>query len=131
MPGTAEECKAQGNAALQAGRISEAIEHYSAAIRKDGTSHVYYSNRSAAYLKQGNAAKALEDADSCLGLNPGFAKGYSRRGAALHALKRYNDSVGAFEEGLAKFPSDAGLTSGLASVKKEKDFDMVEEKKSD
>jgi stress-induced-phosphoprotein 1 len=56
-----------------------------------------------------------------LGLNPGFAKGYSRRGAALHALKRYNDSVSAFEEGLLQFPSDAGLTAGLTSVKKEKE----------
>lgn len=82
---------------------------------------MYYSNRSAAYLKQGNASNALEDAKACIGLNPDFSKGYSRKGAALHSLKRYNDSIAAYEEGLAKFPDDKGLESGLESVKRDKD----------
>ena len=117
----APQWKAKGNAALQAGKTSEAIEAYSKAIDLDGANHVYFSNRSAAYLKQGNANNALEDAKSCIGLNPDFSKGYSRKGAALHALKRYNDSIAAYEEGLAKFPDDKGLTSGLESVKRDKD----------
>lgn len=106
---------------MQAGKTTEAIEFYTKAIRADGTNHVYFSNRSAAYLKHGDANNALEDANACLGLNPEFSKGYSRKGAALHALKRYNDSIAAFEEGLAKFPDDAGLKNGLAAVQKEKD----------
>ena len=116
-----QQWKAKGNAALQAGKTSEAIEAYSKAIDLDGANNVYFSNRSAAYLKQGNANNALEDAKSCIGLNPDFSKGYSRKGAALHALKRYNDSIAAYEEGLAKFPGDKGLTSGLESVKRDKD----------
>jgi stress-induced-phosphoprotein 1 len=63
----------------------------------------------------------LEDAIACIGLNPNFSKGYSRKGAALHALKRYNDSIAAYEEGLAKFPDDAGLKKGLEDVKREKE----------
>jgi len=112
--------KAQGNAALQAGKVSEAIDFYTKAINTDGTNHVYYSNRSAAYLKKGDAVNALSDAESCLGLKPDFAKGYSRKGAALHGLKRYNDSIAAYEEGLNKFPNDKGLVSGLEEVKKSK-----------
>lgn len=118
---TAEEWKAKGNAALQAGKTSDAIEAYSKAIDLDGANHVFFSNRSAAYLKQGNASNALDDAKSCIGLNPDFSKGYSRKGAALHALRRYNDSIAAYEEGLAKFPGDRGLASGLESVKRDKD----------
>ncbi len=87
----------------------------------DGANHVYFSNRSAAYLKQGNGNNALEDANSCIALNPGFSKGYSRKGAALHALKRYNDSIAAYNEGLAKFPTDAALKRGLEDVTREKD----------
>ena len=113
--------KAKGNAALQAGNMTEAIEFYTKAIRADGSNHVYFSNRSAAYLSHGDANNALEDANACLGLNPEFAKGYSRKGAALHALKRFNDSIQAYEAGLAKFPDDAGLKKGLAGVQKEKD----------
>eukprot|EP00522_Entomoneis_paludosa_P015465 CAMPEP_0172443494 /NCGR_PEP_ID=MMETSP1065-20121228/3741_1 /TAXON_ID=265537 /ORGANISM="Amphiprora paludosa, Strain CCMP125" /LENGTH=582 /DNA_ID=CAMNT_0013193751 /DNA_START=60 /DNA_END=1808 /DNA_ORIENTATION=- len=121
---TAEEFKAKGNAALQAGNTSEAIEFYSKAINADGSNHVYFSNRSAAYLKMGDANNALEDANSCIGLNPDFAKGYSRKGAALHALKRYNDSIAAYDEGLQKFPNDAGIKKGMDDVKREKENPM-------
>jgi stress-induced-phosphoprotein 1 len=116
-----DQFKAKGNAALQAGNHSQAIEYYSKAINLDGANHVYYSNRSAAYLSAGDANNALEDANACLGLNPDFSKGYSRKGAALHALKRYNDSIAAYEQGLAKFPDDAGLKKGLEQVKRDKD----------
>jgi len=118
---TAEECKALGNKALLAKNFSEAIGHYTSAINMDGSNHVYYSNRSAAYLSKGDAQNALEDAEACIGLNPSFAKGYSRKGAALHSLKRYNDSIEVYELGLEKFPEDKGLKSGLDSVKREKD----------
>ena len=105
---------------MQANKLAEAIENYSKAIQLDGGNHVYYSNRSAAYLAHGDANNALEDANSCIGLKPDFAKGYSRKGAALHALKRYNDSIAAYELGLAKFPGDPGLTKGLDDVQREK-----------
>lgn len=118
---SAEEFKAKGNAELQKGNTTQAIEYYSKAIHADGTNAIYYSNRSAAYLKQGNASNALSDADSCIALKPDFAKGYSRKGAALHGLKRYNDSTKAYEDGLEKFPDDKGLVSGLEQVKQEKD----------
>jgi stress-induced-phosphoprotein 1 len=72
-------------------------------------------------LSKGDAINALEDAEACLGLNPDFAKGYSRKGAALHALKRYNDAINAYQKGLNKFPNDPGLTKGLAEVKRDKD----------
>jgi stress-induced-phosphoprotein 1 len=118
---TAEEYKAKGNEALLSKNYSSAIENYTHAINIDGSNHVYYSNRSAAYLSKGDANNALEDANACIGLNPTFAKGYSRKGAALHALKRYNDSVKAYEEGIDKCGQDKGLISGLESVKKERD----------
>mmetsp|Transcript_477 Transcript_477/g.718 ORF Transcript_477/g.718 Transcript_477/m.718 type:complete len:596 (-) Transcript_477:84-1871(-) len=118
---TAEEHKALGNTALVAKKFSEAIKHYTDAINVDGTNHVYYSNRSAAYLSKSDATNALNDADACIGLNPDFAKGYSRKGAALHALKRYNDSIKAYEQGLEKFPADQGLMNGTEAAKKARD----------
>jgi len=117
---TAEDFKAMGNKALVAKNFSEAIEHYTAAINLNGSNHVYYSNRSAAYLSKSDAVNALEDAQACIGLNADFAKGYSRKGAALHSLKRYNDSIAAYEEGLQKFPGDKGLLNGMEAAKKAK-----------
>ncbi len=37
----------------------------------------------------------------------------------MHALRRYNDAIAAFEEGLKIAPGDAALIKGLESVKKE------------
>jgi stress-induced-phosphoprotein 1 len=118
---SAEDFKAKGNAALQAKKFTEAIECYTKSINLDGSNEIYYSNRSAAYLSMGDAQNALNDAIACIGLNPNFTKGYSRKGSALHALKRFNDSIAAYEEGLSKFPDDQGLKSGLEAAKKAKE----------
>ena len=80
MAEEAEQFKTAGNKALQAGNLTEAIENYTKAINCDGTNHVYYSNRSAAYLKKGDGNNALEDAKSTIAINPEFSKGYSRKG---------------------------------------------------
>jgi hypothetical protein len=45
-------------------------------------------------LSQGDAHNVLlEDVISTIAINPEFSKGYLRKGAALHVLKRYNDVV--------------------------------------
>lgn len=43
---------------------------------------------SAAHLSNGNATKALEDAGMCIKANSSWAKGFARKGAALHKLRR-------------------------------------------
>merc|ERR1740136_266826 len=112
---------AKGNTAFQAKNFSEAIEHYTSAINIDGANHMYYHNRSFAYSLKGDNLIALKDANSCIGLKPKFAKGYLRKGAALHELKRYNDSISAYEAGLVECPGDKEILSGLDSVKKQKE----------
>ena len=83
----AEGFKDAGNKALQSGNATAAIENYTKAINADGTNHVYYSNRSAAYLKNGDGNNALEDAVSTIAINPGFSKGYSRKGGEFSRFK--------------------------------------------
>ena len=46
-------------------------------------------------------------------------KGYSRKGAALHALKQYDESIEAYEKGLEKFPGDESLSRSLGTIMKE------------
>lgn len=59
---------------------------------------VYFSNRSAAYLKLGDAkSKALKDAERCMELAPEWSKAFSRLGAAQHALGRYDAAVQTFK----------------------------------
>jgi stress-induced-phosphoprotein 1 len=103
---------------LQNKEFDNAIEAYTKAIELDSTDHVFFSNRSAAYLSKGDAINALADGEKCIEISPQWAKGYTRKGAALHSLKRYDDAVKAYQDGLKIAPSDAGLTSGLNEVKK-------------
>ena len=114
----AAEWKAKGNAALTAGQFDTAIEAYSKAIELDSSDHVFYSNRSAAYLSKGDAELALQDGEKCVELSPAWPKGHGRKGAALHALRRYDDATAAYNAGLTVAPDDAGLKSGLAEVQK-------------
>ncbi|KAG5188523.1 hypothetical protein JKP88DRAFT_197773 [Tribonema minus] len=117
---TAEELKAKGNAAQQAGNFEEAIDFYSQAIALDGSNHIFYSNRSASYLSKGDADSALQDAEKCIEVKPDWPKAYTRKGAALHSLRRYDDAIAAYEAGAAVAPADDGIKRGLAEVQKAK-----------
>ncbi len=117
---SAAQFKEQGNKFLQAKQFDEAIKAYTEAINIDPKEHVFFSNRSAAYLSKGDAINALSDGERCVSLNPSWAKGYSRKGAALHALRRYDDAISAYQAGLSVAPNDDGLKSGLADAEKAK-----------
>ena len=74
-----------------------------------------YSNRSAAYLKQGHAVLAMSDAHECIALKPDYYKGYSRLGAAYLSLQQYESAIATFQQGLWKCPPQEALQKGLAA----------------
>lgn len=118
------ELKTQGNASFAAKDYESAIKHYSdaiAAAEQSGETegvHVLYSNRSASYAGLKNWAQALEDAELTIQANPSFAKGYGRKGSALHGARKYDEAVEAYKAGLEKNPDDAALKKGLADVER-------------
>ena len=69
------------------------------AIDIDPDNHIYYSNRSAAYMKMNYISKALWDAEKCVSLSPQWAKGYNRLGVAQQALGRFDAAVSTFKRG--------------------------------
>jgi stress-induced-phosphoprotein 1 len=72
-----------------------------------------YSNRSAAYCSSKEYQKALEDADKTIELKADWAKGYSRKGAALHGLGKMEEAIQAYNSGLKIDPNNAQLKKGL------------------
>ena len=89
----AQDAKERGNEAYQKKDYVEAIRSFSEAITLQPGNHVLYSNRSAAYLAQGESkSKALHDAEKCVGSAPEWAKGYARLGASQHGLGRFADA---------------------------------------
>lgn len=101
---------------------------FTEAIEIEPTNHILYSNRSAAYASKKEWAGALEDAEKVTEIKPDWAKGWGRKGAALHGKGDLIGALDAYEEGLKVDPNNAQNKSGLASVKKAIDAEAKEGK---
>lgn len=93
-------------------------EKFTEAIAIQPENHILYSNRSAAYASKRDYTNALKDAEKTTELKPDWAKGWGRKGAALHGEGDLLAANDAYEEGLKLDANNAQLKSGLASVKK-------------
>ncbi|KAM6907029.1 stress-induced-phosphoprotein 1 [Xenentodon cancila] len=108
--------KDQGNKALSAGNIDDAVRCYTEALALDPSNHVLFSNRSAAYAKKGNYESALQDALQTIKIKPDWGKGYSRKAAALEFLGRLEDARVTYQEGLRQEPNNQQLKEGLQNI---------------
>lgn len=114
---TADELKAKGNAALQSEKFDDAIKFYSEAINLDPKNHILFSNRSAAYAKVKKYSESLQDAEKTIELKKDWPKGYSRKGAALELLNRYDEAIKVYEEGLKYDSNNEQLKEALKHCK--------------
>ena len=97
--------KTEGNLHFSAGDYSPALPLYSEAIEmlegagQDAELATILCNRSVAYLKLGQSASALTDAERAGALSGG--KAHYRRAEALSSMRRYDEALEAFEAALA------------------------------
>lgn len=120
-----EELKRRGNAAFQQKAFEEAEALYSRAVEVNAgrdplrNQHVFLANRSAARCAMGKAASALADAEACVALDAGYAKGYFRQAQALSALKRFQEAQGVLERARELEPSNKSVGALLAKVQEQ------------
>lgn len=93
------------------------MRYFTEAIQVDAQNHVLYSNRSAAFASLGRYDEALADAEQVTTLKPDWPKGYSRKGAALHGLQRWDDAIATYQAGLAVDANNEQLKQGLADAR--------------
>jgi stress-induced-phosphoprotein 1 len=110
------EAKDKGNEAFKAQRYEEAIKWFSEGLKLDPNNHVLLSNRSACYVKTGKLQEALDDANKVIALKPDWARGYSRKGAALHAMERYEEAKEAYKKALELEPNNEQIKQSLQEV---------------
>ncbi|PHH87457.1 hypothetical protein CDD83_8849 [Cordyceps sp. RAO-2017] len=115
---SADELKALGNKAIADKNFDDAIDKFTQAIALQPENHILYSNRSAAYASKKQWDNALQDAEKTTEIKPDWAKGWGRKGAALHGKGDLLGANDAYEEGLKHDASNAQLKSGLSSVQR-------------
>ena len=94
-PEEAEAKKNEGNQALKAGKVDEAIALYSEAIEMN-KNEAMFTNRAMAYIQKKKYKEALFDCEQALYLNPAFAKAHVRAYACYVAqgfLEKAQESV--------------------------------------
>lgn len=98
--------KEKGNAAFKGKQWNKAVNYYSEAIKLNGTSATYYSNRAAAYLELGCFQQAEGDCSKTISLDKKNVKAYLRRGTAREALLCYNEALQDFKHALVLEPQN-------------------------
>lgn len=116
----AEEMKIKGNTAINSKDYENAVKFYSEALQlsADGpNSHVYYSNRAAAYCHLNRYQDAVDDCHSSLALSPDYVKAYSRLGLANFFLEHFQDAVEAYERALELEPDNKATQESLRQAR--------------
>lgn len=98
--------KSLADTAFRSKNYKEAIEEYSNSIAFDPEFHILYSNRSAAYLANGEKSRALQDAKKCVQLKPEFVKGHGRLAASMMSLGRWNEARNVYKHILSNLDKD-------------------------
>jgi tetratricopeptide (TPR) repeat protein len=107
--------KQQGNQCVRNANFTEAILHYSHAIKLNGIDPILYSNRSLAFLKLKQIYYANEDADKTIELKPDWVKGHFRKAEALCAAGSYDMALLSYGRALRLQPSDAVIIHSAKS----------------
>ncbi|KAL7464937.1 hypothetical protein ACHAXS_005269, partial [Conticribra weissflogii] len=111
---------------MQQKRFEDALDCYSAALElaPDGpNSHVYHSNRAAAFLSLNDCESSIRDSEKALSLKPDYAKAHARLGLAYFVSGRYEEAVRAYEEALEHDPENEWCKGHYEQAKLKLEFE--------
>ena len=117
----ADQHKDLGNTHMSNKEYEKALKQYTLAISlspNGPNSHVYFSNRAAAYCYLGQYSDAADDCLQSISLNPTYEKAHSRLGLSRFFLEDYHGAIKAYEKALELDPTNAASTSYLNKAKK-------------
>jgi small glutamine-rich tetratricopeptide repeat-containing protein alpha len=116
----AEDLKFKGNTAINAKDFDSAAKLYSEALKltpEGPNSHVYYSNRAAAYCHLNRYQDAVDDCHSSIALVPDYVKAFSRLGLSNFFLEKYEDAVEAYERAVELEPDNKSSQDSLRQAR--------------
>eukprot|EP00826_Nyctotherus_ovalis_P019266 TRINITY_DN15911_c0_g1_i1.p1 TRINITY_DN15911_c0_g1~~TRINITY_DN15911_c0_g1_i1.p1 ORF type:complete len:544 (+),score=181.02 TRINITY_DN15911_c0_g1_i1:196-1827(+) len=118
-PELAEKHREEGNKYYRDGNYIEARKQYDEAIKRSPQSAVLYVNRALTWLKVLEHAKALQDIDHSLKIDPKYIKAYAKKGNIHLQLKEFHRALLAYEKGLELDGSNKECLEGLRRTEEE------------
>ncbi|KAK4350090.1 hypothetical protein RND71_029403 [Anisodus tanguticus] len=115
---SAEMAKEKGNQAFKEKQWQKAIGFYTEAIKLNGNSATYFSNRAAAQLEMGNFLQAEADSSKAIDLDKKNVKAYLRRGTAREMLGYYKEAIEDFRYALVLEPTNKRASQSADRLKK-------------
>merc|ERR1719464_176363 len=108
-----DEAKARGNECLKKSDFPGALKEYEEAIKRNPNNIAVYANRSSCYVKTMDVARALEDANKCIKLDPKFIKGHIRKARAHGLAKEHHKAQDAWKVAMEIEPNNAEVQAGF------------------
>ncbi|XP_059290441.1 outer envelope protein 64, chloroplastic isoform X1 [Lycium ferocissimum] len=115
---SAEMAKEKGNQAFKEKQWQKAIGFYTEAIKLNGNSATYFSNRAAAQLEMRNFLQAEADSSKAIDLDKKNVKAYLRRGTAREMLGYYKEAIEDFRYALVLEPTNKRASQSADRLKK-------------
>jgi len=109
----ADKAKARGNELLKKKQYEEAVAAYTEALGLRPDYPIYLCNRAAALTNLNRHEQALTDSERAISVDPGYWKAYSRLGFTYYQLGNYQESVNAYQRGLALDPNNTTMKQGM------------------
>ena len=96
----------RGNAYDTQGRLQDAVEEFSLAVKIDPGNIAAWYNRGCVDLKLNQPDKAIADCSRAIALDPTYAKAYSNRGKAYGVKEQYDSSLVDLSRAITLSPKD-------------------------
>ena len=121
----ADSLQKAGNESKKEGNFAAAAKSYEEAIqlqKLDEKKGTLYSNLSAVLLLQEKHEEALSAALKTIELRPDWSRGYTRRGAAMWAMKKFGGALSSYKEAMLLDPTNNELHTIYHKIERERDY---------
>jgi tetratricopeptide (TPR) repeat protein len=105
-----------GNALVQKGRTSEAIEHYTQALRANSDYAEAHNNLGDALFMTGRTSEAIAEYKEALRIDPGYAHAHNNLGNAFFQKGRTSEAIEHYKQALRIDPNSAYAHNNLGAA---------------